>query len=180
MVKKNGKLRIVHDLQKLNGVTIKDGGLPPNVEEFVNSFSGYSCLSILDVFGGYDERMLHALSRLLTSFDTPLGKHHLTRLPQGATNSVPEFQRGMIFIYRDEIPDFVGIFIDDIGVKGPKSDYGGETLKENPGIRRFIWEHAITLERILFRLEEAGLTVSGTKATLSTPAAELLGIIVGQ
>ncbi|MBW0531541.1 hypothetical protein O181_071256 [Austropuccinia psidii MF-1] len=36
--KPNVKLRIVHDLQDLNKVTIKDAGLPPNCDELVGSF----------------------------------------------------------------------------------------------------------------------------------------------
>ena len=56
----------------------------------------------------------------------------------------------MMWILQDEIPQNAGIFIDDGGIKGPESDYGGEVLPENPGIQRFIWEFAVTLERILF------------------------------
>ncbi|MBW0573502.1 hypothetical protein O181_113217 [Austropuccinia psidii MF-1] len=37
--KSNGKLRIVHDLQELKKVTIKDAGLPPHIEEFVDAFA---------------------------------------------------------------------------------------------------------------------------------------------
>ncbi|CAH7675815.1 hypothetical protein PPACK8108_LOCUS10882 [Phakopsora pachyrhizi] len=33
----------------------------------------------------------------------------------------------------------------------------------NPGIRQFIWEYAVVLERVLFRIVEAGLTVSGRR-----------------
>ncbi|POW00299.1 hypothetical protein PSHT_13094 [Puccinia striiformis] len=159
--KQDGKLRVVHDLQKLNKVTIKDSGLPPNPEELIESFTGRACYGLGDIMGGYDERELAPESRPLTTFETPLGRFQLTRLPQGATNSVAVYQAQMMWILQDEIPHNVGIFIDDGGIKGPVSDYNQETLKENPGIRRFIWEYAITLERILFRIEEAGLTVSG-------------------
>ncbi|KAG0139269.1 hypothetical protein CROQUDRAFT_25082, partial [Cronartium quercuum f. sp. fusiforme G11] len=38
--KSDGKLRVVHDLQELNRVTIKDAGMPPAPEEFVESFNG--------------------------------------------------------------------------------------------------------------------------------------------
>jgi len=38
--KKNGKLRIVHDLQPLNQVTIRDAGALPLVDDFVESFAG--------------------------------------------------------------------------------------------------------------------------------------------
>ena len=150
MTKSNGKLRIVHDLQQLNKVTIKDAGLPPKIEEFVDSFAGRACYGLGDIMGGYDERELEPVSRPLKTFETPLGRLQLTRLPQGATNSVAVYQAQMTWILQEELPEHVGIFIDDGGIKGPRSDYGGERLSENKNIRQFIWEYTITLERILF------------------------------
>jgi hypothetical protein len=84
----------------------------------------------------------------------------------------------MMWILQDEIPHNVGIFIDDGGIKGPESDYNQEPLEENPGIRRFIWEYAIILEQILFRIEEPGLTVSGKKFACCVPALDLVGHVV--
>jgi len=141
--KSNGKLRIVHDLQVLNKVTIKDAGLPPNIGEFVESFSGRACYGLGDIMGGYDERELDPSSRPLTTFETVLGRLQLTRLPQGATNSVAVYQAQMTWILQEEIPDHVGIFIDDGGIKGPTSTYNNEKLAENSEIRRFVWEYAI-------------------------------------
>ena len=51
-------------------------------------------------------------------------------------------------------------------------------LAENPGIQRFIWEYAITLERIFFRIEESGLTVSGKKFTVCVPSLDIVGHVV--
>ncbi|PLW15829.1 hypothetical protein PCASD_23693 [Puccinia coronata f. sp. avenae] len=45
VLKSNGKLRIVHDLQPLNKVTVKDAGVPPATEEFVESFSGRAVMA---------------------------------------------------------------------------------------------------------------------------------------
>ena len=118
-------------------------------------------------------------SRPLTTFETPLGRFQLTRLPQGATNSVAVYQAQMMWILQDEVPQHVGIFIDDGGIKEPESRYNDEVLKENPGIRRFIWEYAVTLERVLFRIEEAGLTVSGSKFAACVPELEIVGHVVG-
>ncbi|RYE22044.1 MAG: hypothetical protein EOP45_08815, partial [Sphingobacteriaceae bacterium] len=175
-----GKLRIVHDLQVLNKVTIKDSGIPPSPEEFVESFSGRACYGSGNIMGGYDERELAEISRPLTTFETPLGRLQVTRLPQGATNSVAVYQAQMMWILQDELPQNVGIFIDDGGIKGPTSNYNNEVLAENNGIRRFIWEYAVTLERILFRIEEAGLTVSGKKFAVCVPALEIVGHIVSK
>ena len=111
--KHDGKLRIVHDLQEMNKVTIKDAGLPPATEEFIESFAGRACYGLGDIMGGYDERELAEESRPLTTFDTPLGRFQLTRLPQGATNSVAVYQAQMMWILQEEIPEHVGIFIDN-------------------------------------------------------------------
>ena len=179
VLKQNGKLRVVHDLQELNKVTIKDAGLPPAPEEFVEAFAGRACYGLGDIMGGYDERELAHESRPLTTFETPLGRFQLTRLPQGATNSVAVYQAQMMWILQEELPQHVGIFIDDGGIKGPESRYNDEVLEENPGIRRFIWEYAVTLERVLFRIEEAGLTVSGKKFAACVPELEIVGHVVG-
>ncbi|KAI7944704.1 hypothetical protein MJO28_010399 [Puccinia striiformis f. sp. tritici] len=137
--KHDGKIRIVHDLQEMNKVTIKDAGLPPATEEFVESFAGRACYGLGDIMGGYDE------------------------LPQGATNSVAVYQAQMMWILQDEIPDNVGVFIDDGGIKGPASNYQNETL-----------------ERVLFRIEEAGLTISAKKFAICVPALDIVGHVVCQ
>ncbi|MBW0462426.1 hypothetical protein O181_002141 [Austropuccinia psidii MF-1] len=107
----------------------------------------------------YDERELDVTSRPLTTFETPLGRMKLATLPQRAINSVAVYQAQMTWILQEKIPESVGIFIDDAGIKGPRSIYNPETLPENFSIRIFIWEYAITLERVLFSIEKAGLTI---------------------
>jgi len=41
-------LRIVHDLQPLNAITIKDSALPPVVEQYAESFGGRGCYAMFD------------------------------------------------------------------------------------------------------------------------------------
>ena len=178
--KKNGKLRIVHDCQPLNKVTIKDAGLPPNLEDFVELFAGFQCYTVFDLFWGFDARRIHPKSRDLTAFQTPLGLLQLTSLPTGFTNSPAEFQQSVTFILQDEIPHTANIFIDDLPIKGPKTAYldengNPETLKENPGIRRFIWEHAKDVNRIMHRIAESGGTFSGLKSQICLPEVVILG-----
>ncbi|MBW0586951.1 hypothetical protein O181_126666 [Austropuccinia psidii MF-1] len=178
VAKPNGKLRIVHDLQDLNKVTVKDAVFTPNVDEFVGSFSGIACYGLRNIMGGYNEKELDITTRPLTTFETPLGRLQLTRLPQGAKNSVAAYQAQMTWILQEEIPEHLGIFIDDGGIKGPRSTYQHETLKENQLKRRFVWEYAVTLERIPFRIEEAGLTISGSKFACCVPALDIVGNVV--
>ena len=80
--------RLINAATEMNRVTIKDACIPPNVEEFVEEFTGLACASVLDMFSGYDQVELAKEDRNLTGFQTPLGLLRMTTLPQGATNSV--------------------------------------------------------------------------------------------
>ena len=178
--KKGGGLRIVHDLQNLNGVTIRDSGVPPLIEEFVEAYAGRSVYSVLDMYCGFYARVLDPRSRDMTAFQTPLGVLRITSLPMGFTNSPAEFQACMVFILQDEIPDIADVFIDDIPIRGPRSRYldsegKEETIPENPGVRQYIWEHLKDLHRVLHRIGEAGGTVSGKKMQLCQAEVEIVG-----
>jgi hypothetical protein len=176
--KKNGKLRLVHSLEPLNAVTIRDAGVPPIVEDFIEDLSGRSCMGLLDIYGGYDERDLDQDSRPLTAFQTPIGHLQLTRLPQGFTNAVAEQMRITRHVLAEDMPSNADCFLDDIPVKGPRSTYNDAPHEENPQIRQYIWEYAVILERILFRLEESGLTASGKKLVAFANELDVLGSTV--
>ena len=123
---------------------------------------------------------MHPDSHDLTAFATPLGRLRLTSMPMGYTNSPAEFQKCMVFILRDEIPTVANIFIDDLPIKGPStiypdSDGNLETLKENPGIRWFIWEHANDVNQIMHRIKQAHATFSATKIQLCLPKVTIVG-----
>ena len=180
VAKKNGDLRLVHDLQKLNKVSIRDSGVPPILDEFVEAYAGRSVYTVLDMYWGFHARMLHEASRDMTAFQTPLGVLRIVSLPMGYTNSPAEFQACMMFILQDEVPEKAGVFIDDIPIKGPPTKYLGpdgepKRLSQNPGIRQYIWEHLKDVHRILHRIGESGGTVSGKKMQLCLPEVEIVG-----
>ncbi|KIY61230.1 DNA/RNA polymerase, partial [Cylindrobasidium torrendii FP15055 ss-10] len=54
VLKKNGAIRIVHDLQPLNRVSIRDAGLLPILDDFVEPFAGRTCYTVFDLFWGFD------------------------------------------------------------------------------------------------------------------------------
>jgi hypothetical protein len=181
VLKKNGKLRIIHDLQPLNKVTIRDAGMLPILDDFVEGFAGRQCYTVFDLYWGFDARQMEPESRDMTAFMTPLGLLRIASMPTGFTNSPAEFQKCMVFILHDEIPHVANIFIDDLPIKGPKSNYlddqgNPEVLSENEGIWRFIWEHAQDIHRIMHKVKCAGGTFSGTK----TQIARREVLIVGQ
>ena len=56
VLKQDGKsLRLVHDLQPLNVVTIRDSSTLPFVEHFVESFTRYAVYGVMDLFARYDQ-----------------------------------------------------------------------------------------------------------------------------
>ena len=180
VVKKNGKLRLVHDLQPLNAVSLKEAGMPPILDDFVEPFAGRQCSTAFDLFWGFDARQIHPDSRDLTAFQSSSGQLRLTSLPIEYTNSLAEFQNCMTFILQDEIPHTANIFIDDLAIRGPASQYLDQygqpsTLLGNPGIRQFIWEHANDVHRIMHRVEHAGATFNPAKAQICSPSVLILG-----
>lgn len=179
--KKSGKFRIVHDLQPLNAVTIRDAGVPPNIEEFVEDFAGRAIYSLIDIFVGYDNRTLHPDSRDMTAFMSPdHGLLRLTVLPQGGANCVPEFQACMCFILQDEIPKTVGVFIDDVGIKGGRTRYeledgSYEMMPGNKNVRRFVYEHLCDLDRVLTRIGHSGATAAAHKLAIVREEVVIVG-----
>jgi hypothetical protein len=178
--KKSGALRLVHDLQPLNAVTIRNSGVPPLAEQLIEAMAGRACYSMLDLFVGYDHRTLDISSRDLTTIQSPIGAVRLTCLPQGWTNAIAIFHEDVRFILEPEIPDKAWPFLDDCSIKGPPSRYetqdgGYETHPDNDGIRKFIWEHLCDVHRILHRLRRAGATVSAKKLFIAVPEVVILG-----
>ena len=174
------KLRIVHSLEPLNAVTIQHSGVPPYTDQIAEQFAGRACGGILDLYVGYDERGLDEKSRDYTTFQTPFGAHRLVTLPMGWTNSVPIFHDDVTHILQPEIPDTTIPFIDDVPIRGPATRYetpdgSYETHPDNPGIRRFVWEHFQGANRVVQRMKYCGGTFSGHKATLCAPEIIVVG-----
>jgi hypothetical protein len=174
LCKGGSKLRIVHDLQPLNTLTICDSGVPPYTEQLAENCGGYASYGLLDLFVGYDKRTLAIESRNLTTFQTPLGTLPLTCVPMGWSNSVPIFHGDVTYTLQDEMPDVTIPFLDDAPMKGlltryelPNGSY--ETHPNNTGICRFVWEHFQSLNRIIQDIKYVGCTWSGPKAFLCVP-----------
>jgi RNase H-like domain found in reverse transcriptase len=78
---------------------------------------------LLDLFVGYDHRMLDTSSGNLTTIQSPIGTVRLTCLPQGWTNASTIFHEDITFILEPEIPDIVWPFMDNCSIKGPVTRY---------------------------------------------------------
>lgn len=185
VAKKDGKsLRIVHSLEPLNAITIAHSGVPPATEELASKYAGRACGGMFDLYVGYDERLLDKASRDMTTFQTPYGALRLVTLPMGWTNSVPIFHEDVTAILKEEIPEFTSPYIDDVPLRGPSSRYekpdgSYETIPENKGIRKFVWEHVNNANRILQRMKYCGGTFSGKKTIICADEIQVLGHLCG-
>ena len=173
--KEKGKYRLINAALEMNKVTICDANLPPSVDEFSEDFAGCAIASLVDFFLGYDQVELAAMFRDLTAFMTPLGLLQMTRLPMGAINSVAQFVRIVTKILQDHIPEVARQFVDDVGVKGPKTTYNNAEVA--PGIRRYVLEHIQSLDRVLADIERAGATISGLKSQFCMAGLKVVGFV---
>ena len=68
--KKPGEYRLISSVTEQNSETIRDAGLPPNVEEFSERFAGQAISSLMDFFIGYKQVPLATESRDITAIET--------------------------------------------------------------------------------------------------------------
>ena len=87
--------------------------------------------SLIDFFSGYDQIPLDPRDRDKTAIATAVGLLQQTSILQGGTNSVAQFVQ-IISKILESIPEVARVFLDDIGVKGPKTRY--DNKEAFPGI----------------------------------------------
>ena len=177
-----GTYRLINNVQPLNAVTIRDSGLPPAVDEFLEDFAMYPITSAIDYYSGYYQILLDMMSRDMTAFMTDLGLVRTSRLPQGWTNSVSVFMRIICKVHWRQIPHQVRPFLDDCGIKGPKDRYGDEeeevvTSVGKVWVRRFVKEHAEIFRSFMRDCWMAGLTISGLKSAIGMRGIEIVGFL---
>jgi hypothetical protein len=180
VLKKDGTLCWVESLEELNTVTIVHSSVPPFTKQLAEQFAGCACAGMMDLFIGYDECAIAESSHDLMTFQSPFGTLRLTTLLMGWTNSILIFHNDITHILRPEIPHVTIPYIDDIPVKGPASHYilpnnEFETIPENQGIHRFIWEHFQGMNRILQWMKYCSGTFSGYKSIICMLEIMVLG-----
>ena len=157
--KGDGKVRICVDLTRLNKNVRRERHPLPAVEQSLAQLAGASVFSTLDANSGFWQIPLDRESALLTTFITPFGRYCFHRLPFGITSAPEHFQRRMF----DILTGLEGVvcMVDDVLVHG-----------------RTIEEHDERLDKVLKRLQEAGLTLNKQKCRFSQSQVKFLGQVV--
>ena len=142
--KSSGDIRLCVDLTKLNEQVKRERLVLPAVDDMLAQLSGAKVFSKLDANSGFYQVQLTEESSFLTTFITPFGRYRYNRLPFGITSAPEHFQKRMQSILSD-MEGTVNM-IDDILMYGKDQE-----------------EHDERLEKVLNRIEGAGITLNSEK-----------------
>ena len=162
VTKKDGTTRFCVDYLRLNNNTKKDAFPLPLIDDSLNSLSGQSWFSTLDLASGYWQVRLSEDAKPKTAFATHSGLFQFAVMPFGLCNAPATFERLMSQVMRGLHWKRCLVYIDDILVFG--NDF----------------ESALhSLELVLTRVAEYGLQLKSTKCNLFRTSIPFLGHIVG-
>ena len=112
--KTDGGVRWCIDYRKLNDVSIKDAYPLHRIEECLDTLSGATVFSALDLMSGYHQIEVDEQDRSKTAFVTKHGLYEYTRMPFGLCNSPSTFQRAMEFVLSGFQWSILLIYLDDV------------------------------------------------------------------
>jgi hypothetical protein len=162
--KKNGKLRLVQDYQKLNDITIKNRYPLPLPADIINRLSGAKYFSKFDVRWGYTNVRIKEGNEWKAAFTTSCGLFEPRVMFFGLTNSPATFQALMNTIFTDLIAEGrVAVYLDDILVFSTDLE-----------------QHRRDVNEVLRRLEAHDLYLRPEKCEFEQTEVEYLGMIISE
>ena len=163
VTKKDGTTRFCVDYRRLNNSTKKDAFPLPRIDDSLNSLSGQSWFSTLDLASGYWQVRLSEDAKPKTAFATHSGLFQFAVMPFGLCNAPATFERLMSQVMCGLHWKRCLVYIDDILVFGHDFESALESL-----------------ELVLIRVAEYGLQLKSTKCNLFRSSVPFLGHIVGR
>ena len=163
--KASGGYRFIVDLRAINKHIIKETESSINIEHVVLelSYRRPRYFSKLDFKCGFFQIPLHPDVREKTAFETPAGKCHFARLPQGLSTSPSAFLHAMHGLFSPELYESLLIYVDDIVLYSPS-----------------IKDHLNTLSNVFQKLRDANLRMSPDKCSFFLPKIQFLGFEISQ
>ena len=143
-MKSDRSLRPCGDYRALNDRTLLDVYPLPHMKTFASELKGAQYFSKIDLLKSYHQIPLDFESAQKTTLLTPFGTYRFNRLAMGLRNSAQSFQKLMNFVL-DGL-DNIYCYLDDILVYSKTEE-----------------DHINTIEQLLKRLEQAGLTINTKK-----------------
>ena len=112
--KKDGGIRLCVDYRALNKITVHNRYPLPRIDELLDRLQGSRFFTKIDLRSGYHQIRMHPDSIQKTAFRTRYGHFEFLVLPFGLTNAPATFMHLMHQIFREQLDDFIIIFLDDI------------------------------------------------------------------
>ena len=161
IVRKSGSIRMCCDFRRLNRKIRRDVFPIPRVQESLDSMSGSTVFSIIDLASAYHQVEMEPEDRPKTAFTTPFGLFEWIRMPFGLANAPATFQRLMTTIFKDDVLEHLIVYLDDIIVFSVDLE-----------------THIKRLDAVLGKLAEHGLRVEPGKCNFFKKEVRFLGHII--
>ena len=137
----------------------------PRIDDLLDQLGSARYFTTLDLAAGYWQIRVAESSIEKTAFTTPQGLFEFRVMPFGLTNAPAVFQRLMSRVLSGlnplEGPDFVAIYIDDVLI-----------------FSRSLEDHLQHVEKVLNRLQSAGLKLQPVKCHFICKQVEYLGHLI--
>ncbi len=159
--KKDGSLRFCVDYRKVNAITESDAYPLPNITEILESLSGATIFSTLDLNSGFWQVPMEPASKQKTTFITSGGLYHFNVMPFGLKIAPATFQRLMEIVLRELLGIICFVYIDDIIIYSSTME-----------------RHFADIQVILKKLQSSGLTLNLRKCKLCLHEISFLGHVV--
>ena len=159
--KKDGGVRWCIDYRRLNTVTRGDSYPLPKIEECLDTISGSTLFSTLDLQSGYYQIRIDERDIEKTAFITKYGLYEHLRLPMGIKTSPSTFSRAMSLVLSGLQWKTLLIYLDDVIV-----------------VAHNFSEHLERLEEVLVRFRQFGLKLKPKKCQIMKKEVVFLGHIV--
>jgi RNase H-like domain found in reverse transcriptase/Reverse transcriptase (RNA-dependent DNA polymerase)/Integrase zinc binding domain/Retroviral aspartyl protease/Chromo (CHRromatin Organisation MOdifier) domain len=167
--KATGGWRIVHAFNKLNAATVPAQTPIPRKDVIIDSMSGSTIFSCMDLTDGYYQILMRESDIPLTAVSTPSGMlWEWLVMPQGLSNAPATFNRCVSHLLRP-VREFAPSYFDDVFVHSRANESQSD-----------VEVHRIHIRKVLELMREHKLYANLRKCIFAASEIPVLGCIVGK